>query len=47
MSQFRRFVEEGKLTRIGIDRKLFLKEVEGAVSDLEEAKDSLLRKKFK
>jgi len=47
MSQFRRFVEEGKLTRIGIDRKLVLKEVEGAVSDLEEAKDSLLRKKFK
>jgi uncharacterized protein (UPF0332 family) len=47
MSQFRRFVEEGKLTRIGINRKLVLKEVEGAVSDLEEAKDSLLRKKFK
>ncbi|MCJ7559865.1 HEPN domain-containing protein [Candidatus Bathyarchaeota archaeon] len=47
MSQFRRFVEEGKLTRIGIDRRLALKEVEGAVSDLEEAKDSLLRKKFK
>ena len=47
MSQFRRFVEEGKLTRIGIDRRLTLKEVEGAVSDLEEAKDSLLRKKFK
>ena len=47
MSQFRRFVEEAKLTRIGIDRRLALKEVEGAVSDLEEAKDSLLRKKFK
>ena len=47
MSQFRRFVEEGKLTRIGIDRKLILKEVEGAASDLEEAKDSLSRKKFK
>ena len=47
MSQFRRFVEEGKLTRIGIDRRLAVKEVEGAVSDLEEAKDSLLRKKFK
>ena len=47
MSQFRRFVEEGKLTGIGIDRKLVLKEIEGAVSDLAEAKDSLLRKKFK
>jgi uncharacterized protein (UPF0332 family) len=47
MSQFRRFVEEGRLKKIGIDRKLVLKEIEGAVSDLEEAKDSLLRKKFK
>ena len=47
MSQFRRFVEEGKLTRIGIDRKLILKEVEGAAFDLEEARDSLSRKKFK
>jgi uncharacterized protein (UPF0332 family) len=47
MSQFRRFVEEGKLTRIGIDRKLIFKEVEGAAFDLEEAKDSLSRKKFK
>ena len=47
MSQFRRFVEEGRLTRIGIDRKLVRKEVEGAASDLEEARDSLKRKKFK
>src|SRR3972149_453868 len=47
MSQFRRFVEEGRLTRIGIDRKLILKEVAGAASDLEEARDSLKRKKFK
>src|SRR4030067_3552235 len=47
MSQFRRFLEEGRLTRIGIDRKLILKEVEGAASDLEEARDSLSRKKFK
>src|SRR3972149_12024928 len=47
MSQFRRFVEEGRLTRIEIDRKLTLKEVEGAASDLEEARDSLRRKKFK
>lgn len=47
MSQFRRFLEEGRLTKIGIDRTLILKEVEGASSDLEEAKDSLRRKKFK
>ena len=47
MSQFRRFWEEGRLTKIGIDRKLVRKEVEGAASDLEEAKDSLSRKKFK
>src|SRR3989304_9804459 len=47
MSQFRRFVEEGRLTRIGIDRELILKEVEGAASDLDEARDSLSRKKFK
>jgi len=47
MSQFKRYIEEGRLTRIEIDRKLILKEVEGATSDLEEAKDSLRRKKFK
>ena len=47
MSQFRRFVEEGRLTKISLDRELGLKEIEGAVSDLEEAKDSLSRKKFK
>ena len=38
MSEFRRFIE---------DRKLILKEIDGAISDLEEAKDSLSRKKFK
>src|SRR4030066_1389345 len=47
MSQFRRFVEEGRLTRIEIDRNLIHKEIEGATSDLEEAKDSLRRGKFK
>lgn len=41
MSEFRRFIEERKLTRIKVDRKLILKEINGAVSDLEEAKDSL------
>ena len=47
MSEFKRLIEERKLTRIKIDRKLILKEIEGAISDLEEAKDSLSRKKFK
>jgi len=47
MSEFKRFIEERKLTRIKIDRKLVLKEIDGAISDLEEAKDSLARKKFK
>ena len=47
MSQFKRFIEEGRLKRIDIDRRLVLKELEGAISDLEEAKDSLSRKKFK
>jgi len=47
MNEFRRFIEERKLTRIRIDRKLVLKEIDGATSDLEEAKDSLSRKKFK
>ena len=42
---FKRFVEERKLIRISVDRKLILKEIEGAISDLEEAKDSLSRKK--
>jgi len=47
MSKLKRFVEERKLMRISIDRKLVLKEIEGAESDLEDAKDSLSRKKFK
>jgi len=47
MSEFRRFIEERKLIRIRIDRKLVLKEIDGATSDLEEAEDSLSRKKFK
>jgi uncharacterized protein (UPF0332 family) len=47
MSVFKRFVEERRLVKIGVDRKLVLKEMEGAVSDLEEAKDSLLRRRFK
>jgi len=47
MSEFRRFIEERRLTRIRVDRKLILKEIDGATSDLEEAKDSLSRKRFK
>lgn len=47
MSEFRRFVEERRLIRIKVDRKLSLKEIKGAVFDLEEAKDSLSKRKFK
>jgi uncharacterized protein (UPF0332 family) len=47
MSEFNRFIEERRLIRIRVDRKLVVKEIDGAVSDLEEAKDSLSRKKFK
>jgi uncharacterized protein (UPF0332 family) len=47
MSEFKRFIEERRLMKIRVDRKLVVKEIEGAVSDLEEAKDSLSRKKFK
>jgi uncharacterized protein (UPF0332 family) len=47
MSEIKRFIEERKLIRIKVDRKLILKEINGAISDLEEAKDSLSRKKFK
>ena len=44
MSKLKRFVEERKIMRISIDRKLVLKEIEGAESDLEDAKDSLSSK---
>jgi uncharacterized protein (UPF0332 family) len=47
MSDFRRFVEDRRLIRIKIDRKMILKEIEGAMSDLEEATNSLSRQKFK
>lgn len=47
MSEFRRFLDERKLMRIKIDRKLILKEIDGAIADLQEAKESLSRKKFK
>jgi len=47
MSEFSRFIEERRLIKIGVDRKLVNKEIEGAISDLDEAKDSLSRRKFK
>ena len=47
MSDFGRFVEDRRLIRIKIDRKMILKEIEGAMSDLEEATNSLSRQKFK
>ncbi len=40
MSDFRRFVEDRRLVKIKIDRKMILKEIEGAMSDLEEANNS-------
>jgi len=47
MSRFKRFVGQRKLIKIGVDRKLVIKEVDAAVSDLEEAKDSLSRERLK
>lgn len=47
MSRFKRFVGQRKLIKISVDRKLAIKEVEAAVSDLEEAKDSLSRERLK
>jgi uncharacterized protein (UPF0332 family) len=47
MSRFKRFVGQRKLIKIGVDRELVIKEVEAAVSDLEEAKDSLSRERLK
>lgn len=46
-SEFKRMIEERRLTRFKIDRGLILKEMREADSDLYEAKDSLERKKFK
>jgi len=46
-SEFERMIEERRLTRFKIDRALILKEMREAETDLNEAKDSLERKKFK
>ena len=45
--KFKRLLEERRLTRIKPDRKLILKEIEGAKSDLETAKKSLQDGNFK
>jgi len=45
--KFKRLLEENRLTRIKPDRKLILKEIEGAKSDLETAKKSLQDGNFK
>lgn len=45
--EFKRLINERRLTRFRTDRNLVLKEVEGAVSDLEDAKDSQSRGKLK
>jgi uncharacterized protein (UPF0332 family) len=47
MSDFRRFVKDRRLVKTEIDRKMILKEVEGAMSDLDEANNSLSRQKLK
>ena len=47
ISEFKRMIEERRLTRITVDRKLVLKEMREAEADLIEAKDSFVRNKFK
>ncbi len=46
-SEFQKLLEDRKLTRIRPDRKLVLKEISAAKSDLKDAKESVARKKFK
>ena len=45
--KFRQLLEERRLVRIKPDRKLVLKEIEGAKSDLETARKSLQDGNFK
>jgi len=45
--EFRNLLEERKLMRIRKDRKLILKEISAAKSDMKDAKESIERKKFK
>lgn len=46
-SEFRQLLAERKLLRIAPKRNMILKEIEGALSDLKDAEDSLQRRKFK
>jgi uncharacterized protein (UPF0332 family) len=46
-SEFERFVEERKLVRARISRGMILKEMEAAQADLQDARDSSERRKFK
>ncbi|MFP3984661.1 MAG: HEPN domain-containing protein [Candidatus Bathyarchaeia archaeon] len=45
--KFKRLLEERRLIRIKPDRKFVLKEIEGAESDLETARNSLKDENFK
>lgn len=45
--EFKRFLDERRLMKIGIDRKLVLKEIEAAEHDLKDAKETLERSRFK
>jgi uncharacterized protein (UPF0332 family) len=47
MSEIKRLVRDRRLIRIRVDRDLIRKEIKAAISDLEEAKDSLSRERFK
>jgi len=46
-SELQRMIKERRLTRIRADIELILKEMREAEVDLDEAKDSLVRKRFK
>ena len=46
-SEFERFVEERRLVRARISRGTILKEMEAAQTDLQDARDSSERRKFK
>lgn len=46
-SEFQKLLEDRKLTKIRPDRKLVLKEISAAKSDLKNAKESTERRKFK
>ncbi len=45
--EFQKLLEDRKLTKIRPDKKLVLKEMSAANSDLKDAKESINRKKFK